>query len=152
MRASCAPQAGWLASAAPPGSRSHRVLVPAKHASIEDSRTRYLFFRIFICFSLTSIPPATCRCVFPPWITSSTAWRLNSSLYLRAILLFTVAFILLCALVSAQLGEVQTIIASLPSFGLQSFFAALVVELALDVPFPQKLPKLRPRLDRQLGL
>src|SRR5258707_10720816 len=58
-------------------------------------------------FSLTPLPPATCRCVFPPWITSSTAWRLNSSLYLRAILLFTVAFILLCALVSAKLGEVQ---------------------------------------------
>src|SRR5260370_17340617 len=58
-------------------------------------------------YSLRPSSPATCRCVFPPWITSSTAWRLNSSFYLRAILLFTVAFILLCALVSAKLGQVH---------------------------------------------
>jgi RNA-directed DNA polymerase len=46
--------------------------------------------------SLTSNSLATCRCVLPPWITSSTAWRLNSSPYPRAILLFfTVVLILL---------------------------------------------------------
>src|SRR5260221_9254061 len=73
----------------------------------DGCRLRYCFFHMFSLYSLTSISPATCRCVFPPWITSSTAWRLNSSLYLRAILLFTVAFILLCALVSAKLGEVH---------------------------------------------
>src|SRR5258708_5923806 len=75
--------------------------------SADGCRLRYCFFHRFRLYSLTSSSPATCRCVFPPWISSSTAWRLNSSLYLRAILLFTVAFILLCALVSAQLGEVQ---------------------------------------------
>src|SRR5258708_49134 len=75
--------------------------------SADGCRLRYCFFHRFRLYSLTSSSPATCRCVFPPWITSSTAWRLNSSLYLRAILLFTVAFILLCAPVSAQLGEVQ---------------------------------------------
>ena len=44
--------------------------------------------------------------VLPPWITNSTAWRLNTSLYLRAILLFfTIALILLCAPVSAKSGR-----------------------------------------------
>ena len=46
----------------------------------------------------------------PLWISSSTAWRLNSSPYLRAILLFfTVVLILLWVPASAKSGEAQDI-------------------------------------------
>ena len=61
-----------------------------------DGWPKYAFFHRFKLYSLTSSSRATCRCVLPLWIINSTPWRLKSSPYLRAILLFfTVVLILL---------------------------------------------------------
>ena len=61
-----------------------------------DCWPKYAFFHRFKLYSLTSSSRATCRCVLPLWIINSTPWRLKSSPYLRAILLFfTVVLILL---------------------------------------------------------
>src|SRR5260221_10526030 len=97
-------------------------------------RLRFCFFHTREVYSLRSSASATCPCVFPPWITSSTAWRLNSSLYLRAILLFTVAFILLCALVSAKLGEVHgSFLHCFHYYSLSSSLALLTHPVCIDL-------------------
>src|SRR5258708_32748060 len=92
------------------------------------------FLLCYGLFSRTPFSPAACRCIFPPWITSSSDWRLNSSLYLRAILLFTVAFILLCALVSAKLGEVHgSFLHCFHYYSLSSSLALLTHPVCIDL-------------------